>query len=43
MDDRNLPRERVIEHHGDGVERRSTVSEQYEPSPHELRHTRHLS
>jgi transposase InsO family protein len=34
MDDRSLSRERVIEHHGDGVERRSTVSEQYEPSPY---------
>jgi hypothetical protein len=34
LDDRNLTRERVIDNHGDGVERRSGVSEQGEPSPH---------
>ena len=34
MDDRNRTREQAIEHHRDGVERRSRVSEQGEPSPY---------
>ena len=33
-DDRNRSRERAIEHHGEGVERKSRVSEQGEPSPY---------
>lgn len=34
MDDRNRTREQAIEHHRDGVKRRSRVSEQGEPSPY---------
>jgi putative transposase len=34
MDDRNRSREQAIEHHRDGVKRRSRVSEQGEPSPY---------
>ena len=34
LDDRNLTHERAIDSHGDGVERRSRISEQGEPSPH---------
>lgn len=33
-DDRNRSRERAIEHHGEGVERKSRLSEQGEPSPY---------
>jgi transposase InsO family protein len=33
-DDRNRSRERAIEHHRDGVKRKSRVSEQGEPSPY---------
>lgn len=43
MDDINRSRERAIDNPGEGVERRSVVSEQGNLSPHELRHTRHLS
>ena len=42
-DDRNWTSEQAIEPHGDGGERRSRGSEQGKPSPHELKHTRHLS
>ena len=41
-DDIKRSRERAIDNSGEGVERRSVVSEQGKPSPYELRHTRHL-